>query len=97
MNNDSNYKSMEKMPNGVPRFHHNFMKDNFWNDDDSTDAEMLEFFVAEGVAPEHAAQYVKNRKRYQMEFGFKDDGTPRFPLKTEADREEVFKLQDRYY
>ena len=29
--------------------------------------------------------------------GFKDDGTPRFPLKSEADREELLKLQDRYY
>jgi hypothetical protein len=97
MNNDSQKKSMKKMPNGVPRFHHDLMKDNFWNDDDSTDAERLEFFISEGVKPEHAAQYVKNSRRYRMEFGFKDDGTPRFPLKSDADREELLKLQDRYY
>ena len=85
------------MPSGVPKAHHDFMKDVLCNDDVSTDAEIQEFLVSEGVAPEHAAQYVKNRTRYRLELGFKDDGTPRFPLKSEADREELLKLKDRYY
>jgi hypothetical protein len=95
--NINNSQSTKKMPNGVPRAHHDFMKDVLCNDDVSTDAEILEFLVSEGVKPEHAAQYVKNRTRYRLELGFKDDGTPRFPLKSEADREELLKLQDRYY
>ncbi|HEY3861051.1 MAG TPA: hypothetical protein VGO59_04115 [Verrucomicrobiae bacterium] len=69
----------KKMPNGVLKAHHDFMKDVLCNDDASTDAEIQEFLVSEGVEPGHAAQYIRNRTRYRLEFGFKDDGTPRFP------------------
>jgi len=96
--NDKNINgAVEKMANGVPKADHDFMKASLCNDEFSTDEELQEHFVSQGVQPEHAAQYIKHRTRYLNEFFVKDDGTLRWPLKTEKDAEDIMKLGERNY
>ena len=73
-------EAFEKRPNGVPKADHDFMKAILCNDEASTDAELQEHFVSQGVLPNHAAEYIKNRTHYLNEFFLNDDGTLRYPL-----------------
>lgn len=97
MNAKRNRETLRKMPDGVPKADHGFMKAVLYNDESSSDTELQEHFVSEGILPEHAAQYIKHRTRYLNEFSVNDDGTPRWPLKSEEDIRKVMKLRERYY
>ncbi len=68
-------------PIRVPIVDHEFMKAILCNDEASSDEELQAHFVSQGVLPEHAALYIKQRTHYLNEFFLEDAGTPRFPLK----------------